>query len=425
MGRTGRNARGEVSEQVILDATVALVSRYGFDNTTIARITEATGRPASSIYWLFGTKDDLIAAALESSYGGRPLPDPRPWAHFDPDRSRLDQMIDVLTPEMAVAESEAPLRIGIMLALEGSAQKPQVQAPFQARRGSARERILRWWGDALSTAGLKVAIPDSTAAQRLTSWTMAFLDGHYVSDVTVSDDAAGPRAHVLAQFLEATFLRVLADPDAVGGSPTALASPRTTQPLPANSDENLLKVTRALIALRGYEGATIGRISKQTGLTRSSLYWRYKDKDALVEAAVAGPFIALMAPLESLPTPSPDWAQHLASALGETLATVRVSPNTTKSGLLLKVQRQDPPTSAGQAILDAAVRLERNLAAWLSDAWHSPAGDEHAAHVAWAVTRLLDGLMLGSAFGDSLDIPAGQATFQGMLESVHAALASA
>ena len=64
MNSSRRNARGEVTLRRILQATVELIGRYGYDNTTIARIVKATERPASSIYWYFETKDELIAAAL-------------------------------------------------------------------------------------------------------------------------------------------------------------------------------------------------------------------------------------------------------------------------------------------------------------------------------------------------------------------------
>ena len=67
MNSNRRNARGEATLRRILHATVELIGRYGYDNTTIARIVKATQRPASSIYWYFETKDELIAAALEDS----------------------------------------------------------------------------------------------------------------------------------------------------------------------------------------------------------------------------------------------------------------------------------------------------------------------------------------------------------------------
>ena len=80
-----------MSLQTILAETVGLVSRYGYAGTTIARITKVTGKPASSIYWYFDTKDDLVAAALESTYrrqaGGLPA-----WLGFDAASSLQQQL---------------------------------------------------------------------------------------------------------------------------------------------------------------------------------------------------------------------------------------------------------------------------------------------------------------------------------------------
>ena len=137
MNSSRRNARGEVTLRRILQATVDLIGRYGYDNTTIARIVKATERPASSIYWYFETKDELIAAALEDSYSTVPRSH-RPWNNaFDPDRPLLDQLISELGPGLLVTESERSLRLGIMLALEGSAAASKVQEPFRRRRAAA------------------------------------------------------------------------------------------------------------------------------------------------------------------------------------------------------------------------------------------------------------------------------------------------
>ena len=98
MNSNRRNARGEATLRRILRATVDLIGRYGYDNTTIARIVTATQRPASSIYWYFETKDELIAAALEDSYSKVPRSH-RPWGStFDPDLPLLDQLMSELGP---------------------------------------------------------------------------------------------------------------------------------------------------------------------------------------------------------------------------------------------------------------------------------------------------------------------------------------
>lgn len=52
------------SREVILDAAAALMARHGYAGTSIAKISAASGLPASSIYWHFGSKDGIYLAVL-------------------------------------------------------------------------------------------------------------------------------------------------------------------------------------------------------------------------------------------------------------------------------------------------------------------------------------------------------------------------
>src|SRR5438067_11777624 len=63
-----RHRQGEESRSAILDATLAIAAERGYDGTTVALVQEATGLPASSIYWHFGSKDELLAATLDPAY---------------------------------------------------------------------------------------------------------------------------------------------------------------------------------------------------------------------------------------------------------------------------------------------------------------------------------------------------------------------
>ena len=121
--------------------------------------------------------------------------------------------------------------------------------------------------------------------------TLAFLDGHYISDVEVDDQAATHRSRILAHALAGAFnslsRRAAVLPTQVSRAPGVSGRGGTgTGPL--------LHVTRSLVAEHGYEGATMSRICAASGMQRSSIYWRYKDKDTLVKAAVAEPFLALL-----------------------------------------------------------------------------------------------------------------------------------
>ena len=62
---TQRQQLGARSRGEILDAALRLMSEQGYDGASIARIAAASGRPASSIYWHFGSKAGVLAAVME------------------------------------------------------------------------------------------------------------------------------------------------------------------------------------------------------------------------------------------------------------------------------------------------------------------------------------------------------------------------
>ncbi|WP_051026939.1 TetR/AcrR family transcriptional regulator [Nocardia higoensis] len=406
MNTARRNARGEASLQRILDATVQLVGRYGYDNTTIARITKATQRPASSIYWFFRDKDELIAAALEHSYTRVARGDHRPWQRYDESLPMTAQLIDELEPELRASETETPLRLGIALALEGSAASSKVQEPFHRRRAGVLRAIEAWWDGAYAATGAAEEVR-AAPAWWMSTLTLALFDGHYISDVEAGDeDTIAGRSRITALALTSAYESMR------GGDParfpvtevpeaSANASDRPdAHPEPESGPGTLLRVTRGLVAEHGYEGATIGRICAAADMQRSSVYWRYKDKDSLIEAAVAEPFLGLFAPMRALPESVADWAEDLAAAIGATLRAARVHPDAVKAGLLLKVQQWDPPTAGGVTVLAGMAALEAELTAWLMR--NAPSGGEGQVpgeHLAWIVLRLVEGLMFGSALG--------------------------
>lgn len=63
-----RHEQGEQSRRRILEATVAIAAERGYDGTSVALVTQATGLPARSVYWHFKNKDELLAEALEFRY---------------------------------------------------------------------------------------------------------------------------------------------------------------------------------------------------------------------------------------------------------------------------------------------------------------------------------------------------------------------
>ncbi len=131
--------RGDESRLRILEAMLALAAERGYDGTSIAAVTEATGLPASSVYWHFKNKDELLAETLEYSYRRWRASTPT-WDVDDADdavegiRERLRQA------SLGIAQSQEFWRLGRMLGLENRPKGPLVRKRYP---GSA-DRLARF-----------------------------------------------------------------------------------------------------------------------------------------------------------------------------------------------------------------------------------------------------------------------------------------
>lgn len=127
-------ANGRQSRRKIIEAAAAVAGERGYEGTSIARISKASGLPASSIYWHFKDKDALLAAVVTE---GVEL-----WLSqlTQIDGSSLPEQVISLCRGVARALTESPdfQRLGVMLALE--------QRPVQT---AGREIYLRLRGEAV------------------------------------------------------------------------------------------------------------------------------------------------------------------------------------------------------------------------------------------------------------------------------------
>lgn len=405
MPQAKRNARGERTEKELLRVAVDQVRRYGYDKTTIASVARAAGKPASSVYWLFADKDELITRALEASYPAQTLASQ--WELFQPERTVREQLVENFTGLLTKTDRQDSVRTGIMLAMEGAAADLPVQGPFWNRRGRTFARFNEWWVDALAVlwADNSIAVGDNVAeaARRMSALTMWNLDGHYVGDRDDTGELASVKAEAVADQLIAaaqsefvTRTNVEREPDQA-----EIAEREIDEP-----DAELLAVTRELIAAHGYEGATIARICDASGLKRSSVYWRHKDKDALVKAAVAEQFLDVMGRIDHLPSAGTVSRDEVVAVLGVELAQVPVragiDPALNKAGLLVAVQRFDPPTAAGLTMIETTRGIVARLEQWLGQA--VGLGEQDAHVMAWMFTRLRMGMLVGHVL-DGHEVP--------------------
>ena len=196
-----RRVDGEASRTRILDAATEIASERGYEGTSIALVSAKCGLPASSIYWHFKDKDDLIAAVIERSFAH--------WlsAWQMPGEGAARERLVAVALQIAEALLESPdfLRLGLMLALERRPVEPRARAMFLAVRAQAIDTL---------TPAIRGLAPGLTDAQvhQLAAYAMAGADGLFIAKEIGGDSVDLPalfEMHAAALFDSAT--RMAAD----------------------------------------------------------------------------------------------------------------------------------------------------------------------------------------------------------------------
>ena len=100
-----RHPQGEASRLAILDATLRIAGERGYVGTTMAQVTRASGLPASSVYWHFHNKDDLLADALDHGFSQWDSTT-RPWGALDTTRPRHAELLRQLEAITRMRDAE-------------------------------------------------------------------------------------------------------------------------------------------------------------------------------------------------------------------------------------------------------------------------------------------------------------------------------
>ncbi|WAM15044.1 TetR/AcrR family transcriptional regulator [Rhodococcus sp. JS3073] len=163
-------SNGEESRRRILDAAVEVASERGYDGTSIALVSASCGLPASSIYWHFKDKDDLIAAVIERSFAS--------WleAVTLPADGTPRERITAMSIHIAKALLDSPdfLRLGLMLALERRPTEPRARTMFLEVRDEATRRI----ADTVREFAPEL---DGASVHLLTTYAVASADGLFIA----------------------------------------------------------------------------------------------------------------------------------------------------------------------------------------------------------------------------------------------------
>lgn len=182
--RRPRRADGELSRVRILDAATEIAAERGYEGTSIGAVSAKCGLPASSIYWHFKDKDDLIAAVIERSFANWL----QVWQLPEGVVARGRLVEAAVATAKAVSDSPDFLRLGLMLALERRPVEPRARAMFVQVRQQAFEAL----SSSIRDLGL-----DLTEAQiaQIATYAIAGADGLFLAH-----EISGDAVDLLAMF---------------------------------------------------------------------------------------------------------------------------------------------------------------------------------------------------------------------------------
>lgn len=199
-----RSRQGLQSRQKILDATFEIAAELGYGGTSIGKVSERAGLPASSVYWHFANKDELFAEVIQHSFNewNASFPDPQPPA--DPSERHEVLLTNFRDVADSLASNPAFWRLGLMLTLERAAVEPTARRRFLEIRRKVLERLAAFWRASLPTPG-----PEQTTElpQLMAQFTMAVTDGLFISTQAGDDVQPAQLAELLADALEAVALK--------------------------------------------------------------------------------------------------------------------------------------------------------------------------------------------------------------------------
>ncbi|SFO11434.1 transcriptional regulator, TetR family [Pseudonocardia ammonioxydans] len=405
------HARGEESRQRILYAALEIAVRRGYDGTTIGAVGAATGLPASSLYWHFANKDQLLAAALDLSY--------RRWRRIAPSWGSTDtpgaggpaparaELIGVQLRQAAQGFARQPgfWRFGLMLALEQRPVDTAARTRFLEIRTDAVGRMRAWWEEA---GALDPARGDPDAPRLLAQLTLAAMDGLFIAGqgrvdhhTATGGATTDSTVELLTAGIDGAAERLSSGrcPAVEGPAPLPRRSGATDPAPGATGRDRVLHAAAEIAAERGYEGATISRVCARAGLPPTSVYWAFTTKDELLAAALEHSFERWLADRPAWPAPPTDgsWPDVLRTHLARTLRSLSESPNFLRIGLMLLLELRETEPAARAVFLRIRRSLDDQVAEWLAAALGRPATAEGPGLPRRLATLLMafsDGLFL-------------------------------
>jgi AcrR family transcriptional regulator len=152
------------------------MTKHGYAATSISMITKMSGLPASSTYWHFGSKEQLLGAVIESAAGNW-LRGLTRWKDLDGSpRERLSEMMRIGATDWSGGRP-AFLRLIFLIALETGGANQEVLETLRRVRKQVKRTFRRAFIDEYG----EVDDPSTEEfVDRLASFCVAIADGVFI-----------------------------------------------------------------------------------------------------------------------------------------------------------------------------------------------------------------------------------------------------
>lgn len=179
--RRGEHRSTEGNRQKILDATLEVAHEYGYQGTTIPRVSLKANLPTGSVYWHFESKDLLFVALMEESrkwldefYAQRrPLPGETTRQHLERIYCNADDSQSLSAHDF--------WRLGVILSVDQSVRERVSRDRFLELRKTVVEEYTSWYKQTLP-AEIQQQCPDR--AYKLAKFALICADGNLIMNAS-------------------------------------------------------------------------------------------------------------------------------------------------------------------------------------------------------------------------------------------------
>lgn len=375
-----------------------LVAVHGYAGTSLSMVRRACNVSASSIYWHYSGKEELVAAALEHAYRSQAQRLPN-WLDTPPSSSRANDLYSQLMHSPNGEGEMGYWRVGLQLALT----KPEEPIPARDRFLQIRAEGIEWTADWWERT-LPENMPQRREAARLMgNFTVAERESSFLK-------LRGPRTtdtarltKMVAAALDAVAAQLVTLAETSNLTPSTPTPPQMTLVACADDAESgreaILRATQEVIGQSGYDGVSIAKVCERAGLPASSLYWSFKDKDELLSTVISNACSGWkqLREKEFAPPPGEHWAEQVRTFILPSLKGTEHGQGAVPMSLLLLLQRAEH-VHAGRNELEGVLQETFEATVDWFSAMLAPATGSmrrHAQDVAICLFRLLDGMLIG------------------------------